>query len=196
MSTNIENQPFASNAYLSYHQDGLADLFIGIGALLFGLGIVFDLPWIGAIIAAVLAPIWPSVKRAIAAPRLSDDELPPQHAGVRGTILLLTVGLFALGVIVAVLFTADTLPSLRDWLHAYFLLVFGAIIVAALGIVAVFNRVQRYYVYAAVTAAVFVGAYLLNVGLPVAIVLTGAGFVAGGTYLLARFVRTHPVISA
>lgn len=195
MSTNIEKRPSASTVYLSYHEDGLVDLFIGAGALLFGLGIVVDLPWIGAIIAAVLVPLWLPVKQAVTAPRLSQDELRMQTAGARGTIWLLTIGLFLLGVIVAVLFTMDTMPGLREWLHAYFLLVFGGIVVAALGVVAVFNNVGRYYVYAAMSAAIFAGAYLLNGGLPAAMLLTGAGFVTGGILLLVRFMRTHPITS-
>jgi hypothetical protein len=58
--------------YMSYHQDGLIDIFVGIYVLLFGLGILLSAvtdfsTWfiIPAIFPAVMVPIWISAKKRI-----------------------------------------------------------------------------------------------------------------------------------
>jgi hypothetical protein len=60
---------------MSYHQDGLIDIFIGIYVLLFGLGILLRTlgdfgTWfvIPAIFPAIMVPIWVSAKKRITMP--------------------------------------------------------------------------------------------------------------------------------
>ncbi|MCW4030798.1 MAG: hypothetical protein NWE80_00350, partial [Candidatus Bathyarchaeota archaeon] len=63
--------------YMSYHQDGLIDIFVGVYVLLFGLGILLRTvtdfsTWfvIPAIFPAVMVPIWVSAKKRITMPRI------------------------------------------------------------------------------------------------------------------------------
>jgi len=49
---------------MCYHQDGLVDVAIGAYVLVFGLGMLTDMPWLAAIF---IAP-WTETKRKIAYP--------------------------------------------------------------------------------------------------------------------------------
>jgi hypothetical protein len=64
-------------AYMSYHQDGLLDIFAGLYILGFGLGIIMDVLWefgfgviMPAILIATVLPIWIEAKRKITMPRI------------------------------------------------------------------------------------------------------------------------------
>jgi hypothetical protein len=59
-------------AYMSYHQDGLLDIFVGVYILGFGLGVLADVIWrlgfgsiMPAILVAIILPIWIAAKRKI-----------------------------------------------------------------------------------------------------------------------------------
>ena len=63
--------------YMSYHQDGLLDIFVGVYVLLFGSGISLMTvtefsTWfvIPAIFPALMVPIWISAKKRITMPRI------------------------------------------------------------------------------------------------------------------------------
>ena len=63
--------------YITYHQDGLIDLFIGFYILLFATGILFNTilelnTWfvIPAIFPALIIPIWISIKKRVTVPRI------------------------------------------------------------------------------------------------------------------------------
>ncbi len=65
------------NTYMSYHQDGLIDIFVGFYILLFGAGILLHTvtefsTWfiIPAIFPSIMVPIWISFKRRITIPRI------------------------------------------------------------------------------------------------------------------------------
>ena len=63
--------------YISYHQDGLIDLVIGVYILLFAVGILLNTilelsTWfiIPAIFPALIIPIWISIKKRVTVPRI------------------------------------------------------------------------------------------------------------------------------
>ena len=78
----VTNQPdlkeIERRAYMSYHQDGLLDIFAGLYVLGFGLGLFMDVVWdfgMGVIILpggfiAVAVSIWIAAKRRITMPRI------------------------------------------------------------------------------------------------------------------------------
>lgn len=193
MNANARLQQTGSEVYLSYHRDGLLDIFIGSGLLLFGLTVFSDLAWMGGVIAAVLAPLWLSVKKGITAPRVRTLELTPaQHVGLRRTrwrLTMLGVVAFLLGALVFWLVASDSMPA---WLLSRPDVLFGGAFAVGLVAIAAVGRLARYYVYAGLTLAVFIGARLLNVDLPFAITLAGITIFLAGLGLLVRFVRTHP----
>ena len=108
-------------AYMSYHQDGLLDIFAGLYILGFGLGILMQIIWdfsFGIIIPAILIttvlPIWVAAKRKITMPRIGFVNF-----GTRGANKLTAVfiGTMVAGLFAFFAFTFATSQSgFRQWL--------------------------------------------------------------------------------
>ena len=96
-------------AYMSYHQDGLLDIFVGLYALAFGLGMIADKTLefgfgtiMPAILIAIVLPIWIEAKRKITMPRIGFVKF-----GTRGSnkLFALLLGLAVAGLGVFMLFS-------------------------------------------------------------------------------------------
>ena len=87
--------------YMSYHQDGLIDIFLGIYVLLFALGILLknltdSSMWTVApgIFPAIMLPIWISVKKRITMPRIGYVKFGTRRGG---KLLAVIIGLMVAG---------------------------------------------------------------------------------------------------
>ena len=70
MKHNINLKNLERKAYLSYHEDGILDLFIGFNILLFGLWILADMVYLAGAFVAISTPIYTQMKKQITIPRL------------------------------------------------------------------------------------------------------------------------------
>ena len=188
-------------AYMSYHQDGLLDIFAGLYVLGFGLGITMEILWdfgfgviMPGILIATVLPIWIAAKRKITLPRIGFVSF-----GVRGANKLMAI---FLGVMVAGLgaFFAFTFATFqggsRQWLD---LIVQNGMIIVGLGTLAVCTLfgysmgLRRLYVYGLLAALVlFIGHFL---GIFFAYILTALGItvMVVGFALLISFVKKYPL---
>jgi hypothetical protein len=179
-----------------YHGDGLLDIVVGLGILLFGLSMLFDLTTLSGVYIVLLIPILPSLKRSITAPRLhSVESLAAPDPGRRmrklivtavlGLVVLLTFGLLVLG--------SEMIP---EWLTAgireHGLLLFGFLLAGLLALIGWAAGVGRMYAYAALTALTFTAGNWLGLDIPVYVTLLGAVIVLSGIGVLIRFVRRYP----
>ena len=57
-------------AYMSYHQDGLIDVFAGFLILSFGLWLILDMTWMGWILWFVAVSAYAVAKRVVTIPRI------------------------------------------------------------------------------------------------------------------------------
>ena len=89
---------------MSYHQDGLLDIFAGLYILGFGLGILMDVFWefgfgviMPAILIATVLPIWIEAKRKITMPRIGFVNFGTRGANKLTAVFIGTIvaGLFA-----------------------------------------------------------------------------------------------------
>jgi hypothetical protein len=194
MSVRIQMDQTNSDGYLGYHKDGLADFFVGMGLVLFGLGILTDLPWIGAVMAAVLFPVWQSAKLAITAPRTAHIEDLPSHGQDARRTTLTAIGLgvlVLLGCVTLWLFGANTAPLwVQTALREYFTLFLGAIAAVTFGTIALVGDLGRYYLY-----LIFVASQVVDAALYLPLIATGGVLLLGGLWYLNRFVRQYPAAS-
>ena len=181
--------------YRASFDDGLLDLFSGLGLALVGLAWLFDLVALGAVAPALLLPFWPLARRRITEPRTGFARFREErvalerkkHLGLVATCCLFLAaavgGWFAVrGVIRA------SAAHLVAGLPA-FLLAIGAVLA---GVILGLGRFG-FYAFLLLCAGAFViredldpGWSILGGG--VAILLCGLG-------LLARFVATHRAVS-
>lgn len=200
MPQNVNLKECEQEAYMYYHQDGLADIFIGLGILSFGLGMFIDQAWLFTLIPAIFLPLWQAAKKSITAPRMNNVEFPSaQYASVKKAIGFL-VGMLALAMVagIAVFWGQSTgnmplwLLTWLTWLREYFMLAFGLFGAFLMSVSALLSGFNRLYAYAVLTVAVFAGGYLLNASLPLSVVLMGVMIFLSGLGLLIQFLRKYP----
>ncbi len=188
-------------AYMSYHQDGLLDIFAGIYILGFALGILMETIWefdFGVIMPAILVvtvlPIWIAAKRKITMPRIGYVNF-----GTRGANKLTAVfiGTLVAGLGAFFVFTFATFQNeSRQWLdlivqNGMLIIGFGAFLVCAIfGYSMGLKRLYAYGSLAAITlvighfADIFFGYIMFALGLIVTI---------AGSALLINFVKKYPL---
>jgi hypothetical protein len=180
-------------AYMSYHQDGLLDIFVGLYAIAFGLGMIADkilefgfgaiMP---AILIAIVLPIWIEAKRKITMPRIGFVKF-----GARGSnklfALLLGLAVAGLGVFMLFgVFLATGQIGRPWWIEILFQ--YGMIWIGLGSAV-----IGRLYGYGLLTFALFASGHFLSVPFEYLLLAIGSVIIASGAALLVQFIRRYPL---
>ena len=192
----IDLKALERRAYLSYHEDGVLDIFIGLGALFFGLFMLTDMFWMAGVFPAIFTPVYVSAKRSITIPRIGYVKFGPQRARTPMLAILgIGIALFLCFLVGLVGFAGYDIipPAFFAWLRAYHMLVLGAIVAVALGGTALITGLRRLYAYAALTVLLFAGGYLLGAPAWLQVLALGGLILCSGVALLIRFLRRYPI---
>lgn len=188
--------------YMSYHQDGLLDIIIGLYALAFGIGIVADkiLDFSFAVIMpgiliAIILPIWIQAKRKITLPRIGYVNI-----GTKGSnkLFALLVGLAVAGLGVFFLFTMMTFQNGRpEWIETI-LFQYGMIWIglgaAVIGSLFAYTMgLKRLHAYGLLILALFTSGHFLSIPFQYLLLVIGSVIIASGAVLLVRFIRKYPL---
>ena len=189
--------------YMSYHQDGLLDIFVGIYVLLFGIGILlltmtdfstwFIVP---AIFPAIMIPIWISAKKRITMPRIGYVKF-----GVRGANKMMAI---FLGIAVAGLGTFMVFGlgasmgegwalTLRDILISNSMLIIGIGALTISSLFAYTMGLKRLYGYGLLIFVLFFTGYFVAIPFEYFLVIIGLVIIISGFALLTRFIRKYPL---
>ena len=189
--------------YMSYHQDGLLDIFVGIYVLLFGIGILLltmtDFStWflIPAIFPAIMIPIWISAKKRITMPRIGYVKF-----GVRGANKMMAI---FLGIAVAGLGTFMVFGlgasmgegwalTLRDILISNSMLIIGIGALTISSLFAYTMGLKRLYGYGLLIFVLFFTGYFVAIPFEYFLVIIGLVIIISGFALLTRFIRKYPL---
>ncbi len=188
--------------YMSYHQDGLIDIFIGVYVMLFGVSIslitLTDFStWfiIPAIFPAIMIPIWISAKKRITMPRIGYVNL-----GSRGAnkLMALFIGLMVvgLGVFMVVTFASRSQGwalTLRNLIisNSMIIIGIGATIISSL--FAYTMGLKRLYAYGLLTLVLVLPGYLIAIPFGYSLLTIGLVIFVNGFVLLIQFIRKHPL---
>ncbi|MCB8925828.1 MAG: hypothetical protein H6652_09415 [Ardenticatenaceae bacterium] len=195
MSHTVDLEALKRKLYMSYHQDGILDLAVGLSILGFGISMAMDVgvtivfAWIGLILYAPL-------KSAITISRMGYVQFETEAKQKSNLLYLLLLGLGVLALffgLVAFL-RSDNLPTdFEGWLRQYHMLLLGALPAVALTVTAWRTGVSRLLV----DALLIIGIILVGIWLqwpePTYVMVTGGVLSLIGFGLLARFVRKYPV---
>jgi len=183
-------------AYLSYHQDGILDMFIGFNILLFGMWMLADMAYLAGAFVAIFTPIYAQVKKQITVPRLGYIKFAPSRmAKSKRTVLLLVIAgalAFISGVLLFITTQRGILAPIQ-LLIEYGMIVIGVAGMVLLAAVAYVSEIRRLYAYSALFFAMFAGGYFLTIPFVYYIMTLGAVIMLAGLYLLIRFLRTYPL---
>jgi hypothetical protein len=155
-------------AYLSYHQDGLVDTFIGATITAFAAFLAYDPAMV---------------------PRLGYVEFASDRRGkIRKVILM---GVTALVLANVITLAAWMRPSLGVSLEEHFTLIAGGVGALLLAVTAWVSGLPRFYAYAVLVLCVLWLGYR-RMELWESLMVIGIVVVSCGLLLLGRFVRGHP----
>ena len=195
MSQSDELKKLSRKAYLSYHQDGLIDILIGLGVLGFGLMMLFDnqvfnmMAWLPII-------FYMPLKNRITVPRFGYVQFAPERVKRQRLLVGLLVGilLFILLLGVYVFAVGSDLPPLLNTLRAGDgMLLIGGLFALMLVLAGLATGLGRLYIYAFLTLLIMPGGALLAIGAPYRMIFLGVLILSVGIILLVRFLRAYPL---
>ena len=188
MQTDIDLKKIQQRVYMSYFQDGLWDILLGVFLIGWGLMVTYDY-------AAVMGGIWVAVyflvlalKRMITYPRAGYIKIPEARKQQIRMVILGAV-LFLLGLTVFLWTSTGNRP---DWLSEYFMLMLGAMFAFVVVFLASCWRVIRWYVYAVMILLAFVSHQWLDTELNLSFFIPGGIMAIYGFILLILFLRRYP----
>jgi len=186
---------------MSYHQDGLLDIFVGVYVLSFALGIllltVTDFStWfvIPAIFPAIMVPIWISAKRRITMPRIGYVKFGSRGAN-KLTAIFIGLLVAGLGVFMAFSFASSQAwaLTLRNLIISNGMIIIGVSAAAISSLFAYTMGLNRLYAYGLLTLVLFSVGHFTTIPFGYFLLTIGLVIIINGFVLLMQFIRKHPV---
>jgi len=190
MMPEVNLKKIQRKVYMTYFEDGVWDIFLGLFLLGWGLSLLTKAVYLsGALFIGLYFTIW-GVKKWITYPRTGYVKFRVtgrQRARTRFIILITAVLL--LGVVMLLLMMMDVKPR---WLSDYFPLLFNGILSVIVCFVAYWARVYRFYLYAILIFLAGVVHQWLGVEWEYGLIGAGAVIALIGLGLLISFLRKYP----
>jgi hypothetical protein len=195
----IDLREIERKAYTSYHEDGILDIFIGIGVLTAAMYMMTDLFWMAGASVAVFTPLYIQAKKSITFPRLGQVTFSKKRTGrSKKTMLfiaLLNVAGLALGVVFFFAASGPSRPPWFDLVVQYYGVVLGLVIAGIQVVFAQLSDLERFNWYAAVTLVVIPSVHLLSTPFFAHMVVLGAVVTASGLIQQQRFKLKYPLVA-
>jgi len=186
---------------MSYHQDGLIDIFLGIYVLLFASGILLNnltdsSMWVvtPGIFPAIMLPIWISAKKRITMPRIGYVKFGTRRGG---KLLAVIIGLMVAGLGAFMVFAFASRSqgwalTLRNLIIPNGMIIIGVAVAALSGLFAYVMGLKRLNAYGLLTLVLFLAGHFTAIPLEYFLVTIGLVIVINGSVLLMRFIRKYP----
>jgi MFS family permease len=180
-------------AYLSYHQDGLWDIFLGIFFLGMGILMFFNTIYLMGALAALL-PVAIIIKKWFATSRLGYVKFAPkrqtQEKKSRAKLTIILTFTAILGLVNFMAFSGKA--DWQIWIKNLGIIPFGFVLSLVLGAVGLFFEMKRFVFYAGLILAIFIAGHLTNTYPPAYFILPGIIFLVVGLIMLIRFLHKYP----
>lgn len=180
------------------HGDGLADIYMAMILLSFGLGIRLDMGWLSGIVPALMLPLWYSIKSGIVDPRLEGSGQQPEseahsRMAYKGIVMLVTGALLLGMIFFALPLLGGPTQNLTFWLRQNIDQVLGILLAIFLAGVGLVISARRFYAYAVLCLLIFLAGNTISLPLWVSAVLTGGLILLAGSVIFVRFIRRNPL---
>ena len=198
MSDKINLKEIEKKVYLSYHQDGLLDLFLGIAIILFGIGMATDQSYIGGIMPAILFPMWAAIKKSITIPRIGNVNFGTDRKIRMKKEYTFFVIFFSITVIAGLVmfFAFGNMPARLDaLLRKFIMLPLGIIGAFGFSFLAYWKQINRYYILAILILVFILAGPLLEIPHPIYFIALGMVLFLVGLFFLIRFLIQNPKVS-
>ena len=104
MSKGINLDEIERRAYLSYHEDGLIDMVIGIGLVIASLYAYIEMVWLMGGVIAVITPMYMGMKKRYTFPRIGEVTFSKNRTRRSQNSMTFLVFINAVGVLLGLVF--------------------------------------------------------------------------------------------
>jgi len=193
MRQDSELQTIQRKVYMSFFQDGVWDIFLGLFILAWGLSILTKAAYLpGVSFVGIYFAIW-GIKKWLTYPRIGFVRFSvSSRRRITARFLILGTAVLLLGLLAGVLWGIGTRPQ---WLVDYFPLIFNGMLAAIVCFAAYWARVNRFYLHAAL---IFLGAVLyhwLGINWEFGFIGAGSTILLIGLGILIIFLRKYPRVA-
>ena len=195
MSPTTEFKLLERRAYLSYHQDGVIDIIVGLGMLGFGIYLAIDQLFF-MLAAWLFLMAYVPLKRWITVPRFGYIEfsLVRTHSQKRRGLISMTFLVILLAFILLVGIPGVLPGGILTTLRIYKELLFGIIFIFLLFGAALMSELIRFSAYAGLAVLLTVMAYWLWLPAYAYTLALGGLILLSGLWMLTRFLRRYPLV--
>jgi len=190
MTNEIDLEEIERKAWMSYFEDGLWDIFLGLFVFGWGLMMLTDIAWLAGAWFVVFYTTILGLKKRITYPRMGYVKFGRKQTRLTAKFILLGVILMLLGLLVFWLFNTGSRPQ---WLSEYFLLLFGGMIAIVVSLIGYWIKVSRLFMYAVLIFAASALNQWCNIPLKFGLIVAGSLIMLLGVAVLIRFLRTYPI---
>jgi len=177
--------------YMTFFQDGLWDIVLGLFLLGWGFAVLYDLGWMPG--ATFVGFFWIALglKQKITYPRIGYAKSAERRKQMSRIVIAGAVTLL-LGIMVFLITITSGMPQ---FLQNYFEFLFGSMIAIAIALIAYWWRIYRWYLYAGMVFLFFVFNQWSDLSFSLSFIMPGGIFTLCGLNILYRFLRKYPMIS-
>ncbi|MBC8498530.1 hypothetical protein ISS40_06470 [Candidatus Bathyarchaeota archaeon] len=197
MSDRINLDEIERRAYLSYHEDGLVDMVVGIGLFVAGLYAYAEMIWLMGGMVAVITPMYISMKKKYTFPRIGQVTFSTGRTRRSQNSMYFLVLVNVIGVLLGLAFwmgfSGDTRPQWMLLMVDNFPIVIGvagAVIWAVLGYI---TELKRFYRYAAATLVVIGSANFIPTPFIAHMLILSGIVMVSGFLQFQSFKRKYPI---
>ncbi|MFX0169530.1 MAG: hypothetical protein ACFE89_09290 [Candidatus Hodarchaeota archaeon] len=192
MSKPVDLKALERQAYLTYHGDGIIDLFLGFVIVwLSVLAVIlpeFFIFLVGSFVA--LFPSYTSAKKSFTIPRMGYVEFSATRQWKTKQLFVVINLVTVMGVVLGLL--AWLVPLVSAFIVTYFLLILGGAGGGVFLLIAYVTGIKRFYGYGLAIFSGFVIAFLFSLSVLIPLCSLGAIMITYGSVLLYRFTRKYP----
>lgn len=193
MRKDSELQTIQRRVYMTFFEDGVWDIFLGLFVLGWGLSILTEGTYLpGILFVALYFTVW-GIKKWLTYPRTGYVKFSSSsRRRITARFLILGTAIFLLGVLTAVLWGIGTRPQ---WLADYFPVLFNGMLAAVVCLAAYWAQINRFYYHAAL---IFLGGVLhvwLGINWEFGFIGAGGIIVLIGFVFLIRFLHKYPRVA-
>lgn len=198
----MDNLPDLENlekeTYSSFHNDGILEMLLGLWMIIFGIGLAYDMAFIGGVLAATGYPLWLVARKLITEPRLGLVNFGKQRQDIikQGLSALLVLMIVSFVFNLSLYYLAASSPESKAWLknHMPAIAPLYIIIILMMVLCARLFDVKKLYYYAAGSFFVLVLGAVFSLHDAVILSANGSFFAVIGVVTLFNFVKKYPVV--
>ena len=156
LSDKIDLKAIERRAYLSYHEDGIIDILIGLSIITVSFYILGEMIWLMGSFVAVYTPMYMAMKKKYTFPRLGQVTFSRNRTGRTRNSFTFLIAINVLGVLGGFYFwwtfSEGAPPTWFPMFLDYFPIIIGAVGAVLAAVIAYITELKRFNGYAAASA--------------------------------------------